>query len=157
MYRYLRGLNYAVIRPSVPFGPRQDYLKRQGAVAVFLYRVSQGLPVTIWGDGNTIRDYFYVTNLIDAIIQCADHNLQKDRIFNVGGSEGMTLNHLLAHVETITGKKAIIDYQPARQFDPPQIMLDTTLIRKELSWIPRISFSEGIQMTWNWISNSMPK
>jgi UDP-glucose 4-epimerase len=157
MYHYLHGLNFAVIRPSVPFGPRQDYLKRQGAVAVFLYRVSQGLPVTIWGDGNTIRDYFYVTNLIDAIIQCADQNLQKNRIFNVGGSDGITLNQLLAQVETITGKKAIIDYQPARQFDPPQIMLDTTLIRKELGWIPRISFSEGIQMTWNWISNTLSK
>lgn len=157
MYHYLRGLNYAVIRPSVPFGPRQDYLKRQGAVAVFLYRVSQGLPVTIWGDGNIIRDYFYVTNLIDAIIQCAGHNLQKFRIFNVGGSEGITLNQLLAHVETITGKKAIIDFQPVRQFDPPQIMLDTALIRKELGWTPKISFSEGIRMTWKWISKTLSK
>ncbi len=119
MYHYLHGLNYAVVRPSVPFGPRQDYLKRQGAVAVFLYRVSQELPVTIWGDGNNIRDYFYVTDLIDAIIRCADHNLQKNRIFNVGGSEGITLNQLLAQVETIAGKKAISRFSTCASIRSP--------------------------------------
>jgi len=157
MYHYLHGLNYAVVRPSVPYGPRQDYLKRQGAVAVFLYRVSQGLPLTIWGDGNNIRDFFYVTDLIDAIIKCADHDLQKNRIFNVGGSEGITLNQLIAEVETITGMKAIIDLQPARQFDPPQIMLDTTLLRSELGWAPQISLTEGMRKTWNWISKISAK
>lgn len=155
MYHYLHGLNYAVVRPSVPFGPRQDYLKRQGAVAVFLYRVSQGLPVTIWGDGNNIRDYFYITDLIDAIIGCAKHDLHTNRIFNVGGSEGITLNQLLARVETVVGKKAVVDHQPARQFDPLQVVLDTQLIRNELGWMPQISFSEGMKKTWNWISNTI--
>ena len=92
MYHYLHGLNYAVVRPSTPFGPRQDYLKRQGAVAVFLYRISQGLPVTIWGDGSNVRDFFYISDLIDAILRCADHELQNKRVFNVGGSKGVTLN-----------------------------------------------------------------
>ena len=156
MYHYLQGLDYAVVRPSVPFGPRQDYLKRQGAVSVFLYRVAQGLTVTIWGDGNNIRDFFYVTDLSDAIIRCADHNLQNNRVFNVGGSEGITLNRLLAQVETVVDKKAIIDFQPARPFDPPQIILDTSLIRHELGWKPQVSFSEGVTKTWDWISHTFP-
>jgi len=157
MYHHLYGLNYAVIRPSVPFGPRQDYLKRQGAVSVFLYRVSQELPVTIWGDGNSIRDYFYVADLIDAIIRCADHDLQNNRIFNVGGSEGITLKQLLAQVETVVGKKAIVEFQPARQFDPPQVILDTTLIHDEMGWRPQISLSEGMWRTWDWIMRTFPK
>ena len=157
MYHYLHGLNYAVVRPSVPFGPRQDYRRRQGAVTVFLYRVSQELPVTIWGDGNNTRDYFYITDLVDAVLRCAQDNLQDRRIFNVGGGEGITLNQLLAQVETTVGKKAIIDFQPARHFDPTLIILDTTLIRNEMNWKPQISFSEGIQKTWNWISNIISK
>ena len=155
MYRYLHGLDYAVLRPSVPFGPRQDYLKRQGAAAVFLYRVSQGLPVTIWGDGNNIRDFFYISDLINAILKCADYNLQNHRIFNVGGSEGITLNQLLIQVENVTGKKAIPEYQPARPFDPPQIVLDTTRIREEMGWKPEVTFSEGVQKTWNWIAHTI--
>jgi UDP-glucose 4-epimerase len=156
MYHYLHGLNYAVVRPSTPFGPRQDYLKRQGAVAVFLYRISQGLPVTIWGDGSNIRDFFYISDLIDAILRCADHELQNKRVFNVGGSKGVTLNRLVAQVESAVGKKAIIDFQPARQFDPPQVILDTKLIRKELGWVPQTSFSEGLQKTWKWMQKTLP-
>ena len=157
MYHTLHGLDYAVVRPSVPFGPRQDYLKRQGAATVFLYRVSQGLPVTIWGDGNNIRDFFYISDLTDAIIRCADGNLRNHRIFNVGGSEGVTLNQLLAQIETVVGKKAILEFQPTRPFDPPHIVLDTTLIRNELGWKLQISLPEGLQKTWNWISNTIPK
>ena len=115
------------------------------------------MPVTIWGDGNNTRDFFYITDLIDAIIGCAVHNLQNNRIFNVGGSEGITLNQLLAQVEAVVGKKSIIDFQPTRRFDPPQIILDTRLIQNELGWKPQISFSEGLQKTWNWILNTNPK
>jgi UDP-glucose 4-epimerase len=157
MYHTLHGLNYAVVRPSVPFGPRQDYLKRQGAVAVFLYRISQGLPVTIWGDGSNIRDFFYITDLIDAILRCADHDLQNERVFNVGGSKGVTLNQLIGQVESVVGKKAIIEFQPSRHFDPPQVILDTKLIRKELGWAPQTSFSEGLQKTWDWILKTLPR
>jgi UDP-glucose 4-epimerase len=46
LYRTLYGLDYIIIRPSTPFGPWQDYLGKQGAVAVFFYRVAKGLPVT---------------------------------------------------------------------------------------------------------------
>lgn len=157
MYHYLHGLDYAVLRPSAPFGPRQDHLKRQGAVAVFLYKVSQGSPVTIWGDGNNIRDFFYITDLIDAIILCADQPLQNKRIFNVGGTEGISLNRLLSQVESVTGKKAIKDLQPARPFDPTRIVLDTTCIRRELGWEPKVSFPEGVQKTWNWLSSKLSK
>jgi UDP-glucose 4-epimerase len=41
-------------------------------VAVFLYRVAHGLPVTIWGDGSIICDYFYVSDLAEALIAGAE-------------------------------------------------------------------------------------
>lgn len=157
MYHYLYGLDYITIRPSVPFGPRQDFLRRQGAVAVFLYRVAQSLPVTIWGDGNTVRDYFYIADLVNAMIKCIDHNALENRIFNVGGSKGISLNQLLEKTEKIVGKKAVVDFQPPRPFDPPQVILDTTLIRKETGWVSQTTFDEGLQRTWNWIFNTVHK
>jgi UDP-glucose 4-epimerase len=157
MYHYLYGLDYIAIRPSVPFGPRQDFLRRQGAVAVFLYRVAKNLPITIWGDGNTVRDYFYIADLVSAMIKCIDHNVLENRIFNVGGSKGITLNQLLEKAEKIVGKKAIVDFQPPRPFDSPQVILDTTLIRKATGWLPQTAFNEGLQQTWNWISNVIHK
>jgi UDP-glucose 4-epimerase len=153
MYRYLYGLDYVAIRPSTPFGPGQDFLGKQGAVAVFLYRVAKGLPVTLWGDGSTVRDYFYISDLSDAMIKCADYSAQDDkRIFNVGGGTGVSLIQLLGWIEEIVGKKAVIDQYPPRKFDPKTIVLDTTLIHKELGWEPKVSLPEGLNKTWEWMS-----
>ena len=51
MYGHLYGLNYAIFRPSVPYGPFQNPRRRQGAVMVFLYKALRGEPVVIWGKG----------------------------------------------------------------------------------------------------------
>ncbi|MBI5966096.1 MAG: NAD-dependent epimerase/dehydratase family protein [Chloroflexi bacterium] len=153
MYRYLHGLDYVAIRPSTPFGPWQDYMGKQGAVAVFLYRVASGLPVTLWGDGSIIRDYFYISDLVDAMIKCADHPLHDGRrVFNVGGGEGVSLIQLLNWIEEIVERKAIIEQYPMRKFDPKTIVLDTQLIRNELGWSPKVSLPEGLKRTWKWMS-----
>ena len=95
MFKHLYDLNYAILRPSVPYGPRQNPLARQGAIAVFLYRVSHGLPITIWGDGTTTRDYFYVSDLVDALLACAESELAKEHVFNIGGTDEVSLNELI--------------------------------------------------------------
>lgn len=153
MYRYLYGLDYLILRPSTPFGPWQDYSGKQGAVAVFLYRVAQGLPVMLWGDGSVLRDYFYISDLVDALIKCIEYLAPDDqRIFNVGGGTGVSLIQLLGWIEEIVGKKARIEQHPMRKFDPQIIVLDTTLIREALGWAPKVYLPEGLQKTWAWTS-----
>jgi UDP-glucose 4-epimerase len=152
MFKHLYGLDYAVLRPSVPYGPRQNPLARQGAVAVFLHRVAHGLPVTIWGDGSTTRDYFYISDLVSALIACAERNLEQHRIFNIGGSEEISLLHLLELIEQTVGKKAIVEYKPGRKFDASQIVLNTALAAQELDWSASVSMAQGLAQTWDWMS-----
>jgi UDP-glucose 4-epimerase len=152
MFNHLYGLDYAVLRPSVPYGPRQNPLGRQGAAAVFLYRVAQGLPITIWGDGSVVRDYFYVTDLVSALVAAAERDFNEHRIFNIGGPEEVTLNCLLEQVEKTVGMKAVVDYQPDRKFDASRIVLDTSLARRVLDWRPAVPLSEGLRQTWDWMA-----
>jgi UDP-glucose 4-epimerase len=152
MFRHLYGLDYAIFRPSVPYGPRQNPLARQGAVAVFLYRVARDLPVTIWGDGSVTRDYFYVSDLADALIAGAENELREQRIFNIGGKEEVSLIELLRRVEEVVGKRARVEFAPARGFDAPRIVLDTRLARQELGWKPAVSLADGLVATWKWMS-----
>lgn len=151
MFRHLYGLDYAILRPSVPYGPRQNPLARQGAVAVFLYRVAQGLPVTIWGDGGVTRDYFYVSDLAEALIAGARSELGEGRIFNIGGGQEVSLIQLLRMIEEAVGKRARVEYTPARQFDAPRIVLDTGPARQELGWQPKVSLADGLAQTWKWM------
>lgn len=152
LYGLLHGLDYVIFRPSVPYGPRQSPFGRQGAVAVFLYRVASGLPVSIVGDGSVIRDYFYVNDLTKALCQGAEATLHDSRIFNIGGMQGYSLLDLIGAVEDIVGKRALIEWLPSRAFDPPAIVLDTTLAQHMLSWHTDVSLVEGLALTWQWMA-----
>lgn len=155
MFHHLYGLDYAIFRPSVPYGPRQNPLGRQGAAAVFLYRVAKGLPITIWGDGSVTRDYFYISDLVDALVTAADKDLFNQRVFNIGGSEEISLNQLVMLVEETVGRKADIKYEPPRNFDAQRIVLDTNAARQILQWSPRISMRNGLIKTWDWIASTV--
>lgn len=156
MYHHVAGLDYAVLRPSVPYGPRQNPLGKQGAINVFLHRVAHGLPVTIWGDGRISRDFFYITDLVDALILAGEQPLSDQRTFNIGGREEISLIQALETIQRTVGRAAVIDYKPARGFDAPRIVLDTTLARRTLGWQARVDFEEGVARTWDWIRTVLP-
>jgi UDP-glucose 4-epimerase len=155
MFSRLYNLDYVILRPSVPYGPRQNPLRRQGAISVFLYRVGHSLPVTIWGDGSITRDYFYISDLVEALIASAERELGENRIFNIGGTKEVSLIQLLELVEETVGKKALVEYSPARKFDAPRIVLDTRLARRELNWRPKVSLAQGLAQTWTWMSSTI--
>ena len=158
MFNHLHGLEYAVLRPSVPYGPRQSPFGRQGAVSVFLYRVAHGFPLTIWGDGSIVRDYFYISDLVSALVAAAEKDLDENRVFNIGGMEEVSLNQLVIMVERTTGRKAVVEYYPDREFDAPRVHLDISLAKKEFGWQPQVDLEAGLCQTWSWISsNILPK
>jgi len=155
MTKHLFDLEYVVLRPSVPYGPRQNPLGRQGSVAIFQYRVAHGLPITIWGDGQTSRDYFYISDLTDALVISAECKLNQHRIFNIGGTEEVSLLRIIELIEEIVGNKAIVKYHSARRFDVSKIVLDTRLARRELGWQPKVPLTKGLVETWRWMSSTI--
>ena len=150
------GLDYAILRPSTPYGPRQNPLGRQGVVSVFLYRIAHSLPITVWGDGTTTRDFFYISDLVQALCGCARAELKERRIFNIGGGEEVSLRQLIDLAEAVVGRKASVTFEAARSCDVPRLSLDTELARRELVWTPAIPLSEGVNRTWQWMSQAYP-
>lgn len=155
MFRHLYDLDYVVLRPSVPYGPRQNPLGRQGAVAVFLYRVARDLPITIWGDGSITRDYFYISDMVEALVASASAKLNQHHVFNIGGAEEISLNELVHYVEEVIGRKAVVNYQHTREFDAPHILMNTDLAEQTLGWRPRIPLSDGLTRTWQWMQRTI--
>lgn len=151
LYRHLHGLDYVVVRPSNPYGPRQNPSGVQGAVGVFLGRLAMGLPITIWGDGSVVRDYIHVRDLVSGICAAA-FGSPAGQIFNLGSGEGTSLCGLLSIIEEVVRQPVAIEYLPARAFDVPEIYLDIGRARNELGWRPAIRLQEGIEETWNFVS-----
>jgi len=154
MFHHLYGLEYTILRPSVPYGPRQNPFHRQGVVAVFIYNVLKKEQVTIFGDGEVVRDYFYIEDLTRALVASKDIAFDPLKTtFNLGGIQPYSLNELVTKIESILGIKMLVKYEPARNFDVPRILLDTSLAQSHLNWKPAVSLEDGIQRTANWLQN----
>lgn len=151
MYSYLHDMNYVIFRPSVPYGPYQNPRRRQGAVSVFIYHALRGEPVTIWGDGEAQRDYFYIDDLSKALVAALDSPLAANRVINLGGTHVYTLNQLVATIEETLEVKIQVRYEAARKFDVPHLQLDIRTASDVLRWQPQVSLSHGIARTAEWI------
>lgn len=152
LFYYLHGLDYAALRVSNPYGPYQDPTGQQGAVAVFLRRIHAGEPITIWGDGEVVRDYLYISDLSDALVLAAQKSTDS-KVFNVGSGRGTTLNELISLMAAVTGEESVAEYLPGRTLDVPTSVLDVGRVRKELDWKPRFELVEGLALSWKWVSS----
>lgn len=139
-------LDPVVIRPSNPYGPGQATGGIQGAVAVFLGKALAGEGVQIWGDGETIRDYIFIDDLIDLTLRACDSG--RNAVFNAGSGKGISLNELCACIRQVTGSELPAAYQDGRAFDVREVVLDVTLACRELGWTPHTDIHAGIQRTW---------
>ena len=82
-----------VLRPSNAYGESQDINRPQGAVVHFLKALLNDLPIDLYGDGGIIRDYIYIKDLTEAIVQCLlipNHQPGKISSFNVGSEKGVS-------------------------------------------------------------------
>lgn len=150
LYRHLHGLDYVILRPSNPYGIRQDPQGAQGAVSVFLWRLARGESLEIWGDGSVVRDYLFIGDLVEGIYR-ASVSAAESRIFNLGSGRGVSLNQVLSAIRAVTGREPAVRYEEGRRFDVPAIYLDSGRAKRELGWEPATSLEEGIERTWRQI------
>ncbi len=151
MYQHLYGLEYVIFRPSSPYGPRQNPHRGQGAVVVFIDRALVGEPITIFGDGSALRDYFYIEDMTTALVSALTCPFTPEGIYNLAGDQGYTLNQLVGIIEETLSLKVKVKYAPARKIDAPQVRLDISAASKRLGWHPKTKLSDGITLTAAWI------
>lgn len=150
LFYHLHGLDYAALRVSNPYGPYQNPAGQQGAISVFLNRIRTGQPITIWGDGRVVRDYLYISDLVEALVIAAATGTES-KLFNVGHGEGASLNELLVLMQEVVEGTPEVEYLPARSLDVPASVLDISRAEEELGWSPSTELAEGIALTWDWI------
>lgn len=154
LYEQLHGLEYTVLRLSNPFGPRQRIHASQGAVAVFLGKALRGETLEIWGDGSVVRDYIYISDVIQSIlrsIECTGN----ERVFNIGSGKGLSLNEVLDGIEVVIGKKTDRRYTSPRDFDVPVSILSIDRALSKLDWSPQKAFLDGLRHTAEWMKNNL--
>lgn len=146
MYRHLGQLDPLVLRPSNPYGPRQSAAGGQGFVAAAIARLHAGTPLPVWGDGETVRDYIFIDDLVELAIRAAGSGACG--IFNAGSGSGASLNDIRAAIERAAGRPMSVEHLPARGFDVRRVVLDVSAARERFAWTPAINLEDGIARTW---------
>ncbi|GGB26343.1 NAD-dependent dehydratase [Sphingomonas metalli] len=138
------GLEYIIVRPSNPFGRYQAGDGRQGLIATIFSRVQAGQELEVWGDGRAIRDYIYVDDLVDAVVELAGSGNQRNMTVNVGSGVGYSLLEVVNTVECVLQRPIALHFRPGRATDVSRIVVDTEKLRSLVSVAPR-SLEAGIR------------
>ena len=156
------GLNYAILRYFNVSGADPAGRTGQSTLnATHLLKVAcevatgarQGMEVfgTDYDtpDGTCIRDFIHVTDLADAHGRVLDWlgSGRRNGTFNCGYGRGYSVREALAAVEKVYGRKLAVSYTGRREGDSPEIVADSTLIRRETGWTPRHDDLETIVRT----------
>lgn len=146
-YHRTHGLDYTVFRISNPYGGRQKNTKQQGIMPILIKNITEGLPVTVYGDGTMVRDYIYIYDLVEIISQSLGKDLEY-RTYNVGSSIGVSINDLIEMVEEFSGKSAILEYKESPASFVQTSVLDTTRLVNEIP-INLTSTRDGIHAMYS--------
>lgn len=117
-YRRQHGLEPVIFRFFNIFGPRQDPSSPySGVISIFSERVQQGVPISVFGDGEQTRDFMYVEDLVDVLVQAIEAPEAPLGAINVGWNRTTTLTQVLEALEEVVGQLPVITYGPARSGD----------------------------------------
>lgn len=152
VYHHVYGLDVVMLRFFTVYGPRQ---RPDLAIHKFARLISAGKPIPVFGDGRAARDYTYVSDTLDGILACTRKEFGFE-IFNLGESQTVTLNELIALLEQSLGKPAILDRQPAQPGDVPITFADIAKARARLAYHPRVKIAEGIPLFVDWFRKNKP-
>jgi UDP-glucose 4-epimerase len=148
LYRALHGLDCRVARIANAYGAGQNLARGQGAATTFLHRALANQLITVWGDGEVVRDYLHVTDVAVALVALAlAPRLDKFQTFNIGSGVGVSLNTIITELENRLNRRLNVRRERSRSFDIPVSVLDISRARDFLDWQPRLSFAEGVART----------
>lgn len=150
MYNHLYGLDYKILRFANPFGARQNPRLNQGLIAHLLHKIKNKETIEIWGDGKVIRDYFSVKDGARAVFLAIVDN-SSNRIYNIGSGKGLSVNQVILKFRQVLGLNFRVKYKPSRKFDVKKNILDISLAKKFLKWVPRENFNSELKKTWEYI------
>jgi UDP-glucuronate 4-epimerase len=145
-YHHLYGLKVTCLRFFTVYGPRQ---RPDLAIHKFTKLIDRGEPVPIYGDGTFKRDYTYIDDIMQGVLEAVKLRFDFE-IFNLGESRITETVELVRLIEDALGKKAKIQYLPVQPGDVPITYADIEKSRRMLGYSPQVKIAEGIPRFVEW-------
>ena len=147
------GIETVSLRYFNVFGPYQDPTSQySGVLAVFCRKMLAGEVPTIYGDGETSRDFTFIENTVEGNLLAAEAAAEKvsGRVMNVATGVRITLNQVVEVLREITGYDGPVNYAPERAGDIKHSLADISLAQELIGYRPKVGFREGLMRTVEW-------
>jgi UDP-glucose 4-epimerase len=145
-FQFLYGLQYVVLRYGNVYGPRQSSQGEAGVFAIFSEQMLSGIQPVIYGDGQKVRDYVFVSDVVTANVAALANGTNE--IFNIGSGVATKDFEIFEQVRNLLGRTEVQpQYVPRRPGEIDRISLDISKAARLLDWRPQVPLAEGAQRT----------
>lgn len=145
------GLPVVSLRPFNIYGPGQV---GEGAIHVFVTRALKNENIQIHGDGDQIRSWCYVDDIVDAVLLCLEKKEAIGHVFNIGNPKGtITILSLAQKIVNICKSKSKIVFVPKPYVDVELRIPDIEKAKKLLGYVPKVDLDWGLKRTIDWYKN----
>lgn len=151
LYQRMYGIKPLILRPSNPYGPRQGHFIAQGVISTFLRKVQKNESISVFGDGNSKKDYIYIKDLIDLSYDLSFSD--EVGIFNLGSGIGTSINEIIEQIKSVTNSELVINHLDKQIYDVDHFVLDITKATNILGDFTFTPMKEGILKTWDWLNS----
>jgi len=150
-YHHLYGLDVSILRYFTVYGPR---CQESHAVIAMIARAFIGQdPFVVWGNGDQIRNWTHVSDIVEGTILAAEH-IHDGTAINLGTIERTRVIDCAREILKYTGHQASIELHPEMPTGPLNRVADNSLAQQLLHWRPQVSFVEGLRRTIDWYYSS---
>lgn len=147
---HLYKISSVSLRFFTVYGPRQ---RPDLAINKFFRLIMNDEPISVFGDGSTMRDYTFIDDIIAGILSAVDYVWQQDPVYeivNLGNSRPSKLLELINKIENTVGKKAILNFKDMQPGDVKMTCADTAKANALLRYEPKITLNEGLRLYYQW-------
>jgi UDP-glucose 4-epimerase len=146
---YFREYNLPVtsLRFYTVYGPRG---RPDMAIRIFFSKIMKNDPIKIFGDGSQIRDFTYISDIVDGLILASEIKQSSGEIFNLGCSNPIELNQLIEKIYEIADRPRNTQYLEKQQGDVKITSSKIDKARKILGFDPKVNIDEGLKKTYEW-------
>ena len=156
-YSSFLNTKFSVIRHSNIFGPYDKFdLEKSHVIGATISKVMKAKKeITIWGKGNEIRDFLYISDLIKFVELLIKNQKNKYEIYNCGSEIGVKIFDLVKLIVKISGREIKIKKNVTAPTIDFNLVLDCRKAKKEIGWKSQINLSEGIKKTLDWYKTNI--
>ena len=128
---------------------------------LFASAISRGEPIRVFNNGDMMRDFTYIDDIVEGTIRCIAREPEPDenglpyRVYNIGSGHPVKLMDFISELEQAMGREAQKVFLPMQPGDVYQTHADTTLLEREVGYKPQVQLHEGIRRFVEWFKSDL--